>query len=130
MKILFLDIDGVVNSHRSVVTKIGPTVQTSEAVRWLARLGEADFYDSLGPCDEMVDDEGLEPAVRFGLETVDPVRVGLVNKLLVDTGVGRVLSSTHRKLMMNNKVPYGSPQTSCTFKNVSKVHGYSHSSVL
>lgn len=110
MKLLFLDIDGVVNSSRSVVAKIGPTVETSEAVRRLARLDEADFYNGLGSNDEMIGDDGLEYGVKFGLVTVDPVCVALVNKLLVDTGVGLVLSSTHRKFMTNSRVKYGSDE--------------------
>ena len=110
MKLLFLDIDGVVNSSRSVIVKIGPTVETSEKVRWLARLDEADFYHGLGSNDEMIGDDGLEYGVKFGLSTVDPVCVALVNKLLVGTGVGLVLSSTHRKFMTNSRVKYGSAE--------------------
>jgi hypothetical protein len=110
MKLLFLDIDGVVNSSRSVIVKIGPTVETSEAVRRLARLDEADFYHGLGSNDEMIGDDGLEYGVKFGLSTVDPVCVALVNELLVGTDVGLVLSSTHRKFMTNSKVKYGSEE--------------------
>ena len=33
MKLIFLDIDGVINSCRSVIVKIGPTGDTSEKVR-------------------------------------------------------------------------------------------------
>lgn len=109
MKIIFLDIDGVLNSSRSVIVKIGPTVETSKLVRDLARLDEADHYNGLGPNDEMIGDEGLEYGVNFGLKTVDPVCVALVNKLLHDD-VGLVLCSSHRRFLCHSKVPYGSAE--------------------
>jgi len=103
MKLLFLDIDGVLNSSRSVVVKIGPTPVTSELVRQLCRLDEEDF--------DMVDEDGLEYGARFGLQTVDPVCVALVNKLLeADPEMGLILSSTHRKFFCHSKVPYASPE--------------------
>ena len=95
MKLVFLDIDGVVNSSRSVVVKLGPTVETSELVRELACLDEADTGGEL--------DYGVE----FGLRTVDPVCVALVNKVLDQPGVGLVLSSTHRKFLHHSKVLFG-----------------------
>lgn len=95
MKLVFLDIDGVVNSSRSVIVKLGPTVETSELVRELARLDEADTGGLL--------DYGVE----FGLKTVDPVCAALVNKVLDQPDVGLVLSSTHRKFLCHSKVPYG-----------------------
>lgn len=111
MKIVFLDIDGVANSSRSVIVKVGPTVQTSEKVRELARLDEADHYSGLGPNDEMIDEEGLEHGVRFGLRCVDPICVALINKLFeADPTIGLVLSSTHRKFLCHSKVPYGSAE--------------------
>lgn len=106
MKFIFLDIDGVVNSSRSVIVKIGPTVVTSELVRELARLDEADH-------DETVNfEEWLDYGVRFGLQTVDPVCVALVNKLMRESypDIGLVLSSTHRKFLHHSKVPYGSDE--------------------
>ncbi len=100
MKIIMLDIDGVLNSSRSVIVKIGPTVETSEQVRELARLDEQDF--------DMTDETGLEFGARFGLHTVDPICVALVNKLLeADETVGLVLCSSHRRFFCNIKVPFG-----------------------
>lgn len=95
MKFVFLDIDGVVNSSRSVIVKLGPTIETSEPVRELARLDEADTGGLL--------DYGVE----FGLKTVDPVCVALVNKVLTQDDIGLVLSSTHRKFLCHSKVPFG-----------------------
>lgn len=91
MKFVFLDIDGVANSSRSVVVKLGPTTETSELVRELAALDEP--YIS-----------GLDYGVKFGLITVDPVCVALINKLFEDTDVGLVLSSTHRKFFVTEGV--------------------------
>lgn len=96
MKLIFLDIDGVVNSSRSVIAKIGPTVETSELVRELARVDEPDESE-------------LEYGVAFGLKTVDPVCVALINKL-IDEDTCVVLSSTHRKFLWHSKVPYGSAE--------------------
>ena len=103
MKHVFLDIDGVLNSSRSVIVKIGPTEQTSELVRELARLDEPDG-------------EGLDYGVKFGLQTVDPVCVALLNKLLMEAhesdpeGVNLVLSSTHRKFLCHSQVPFGNAE--------------------
>lgn len=101
MKLIFLDIDGVLNSSRSVVVKIGPTLETSEEVRELARLDEGDF--EVG--------DGLDYGVKFGLMTVDPICVALLNKLFeADPEIGLVLSSTHRKFLCHSKVPFRSPE--------------------
>lgn len=98
MKVLFLDIDGVLNSSRSVIVKIGPTEQTSELVRELAKLDEPD-------------NPGLDYGVKFGLQTVDPICVALVNKLLeADPEIGLILSSTHRKFLCHSKVPFRGPE--------------------
>lgn len=103
MKFVFLDIDGVLNSSRSVMVKMGPTVETSELVRELSRVDEPDESE-------------LEYGVAFGLKTVDPVCVALLNKLLEsaeasdEEGAALVLSSTHRKYLYNSKAPYGSTE--------------------
>lgn len=107
MKVLFLDIDGVVNSSRSVIVKMGPTVDTSDKVRALARLDWQDFHNGLAPDGESRDDDGLDYGVRFGLLTVDPVCVALVNKVLEQPDVGLVLSSSHRRFLCHSRVPYG-----------------------
>ena len=79
IKALFLDIDGVVNSSRSVIAKIGP-IEDSEDVKNLeAAIGPTPY------------------GARHALRTVDPVCVALVNKLLAaDEKIWLVLSSTHR----------------------------------
>lgn len=110
MKIVFLDIDGVANSSRSVIVKMGPTVVTSEKVRSLARLDEDDFINGLAPDQECRDEQGLDYGVRFGLHCVDPVCVALINKVLEQPDIGLVLSSTHRKFLCHSKVPYGSDE--------------------
>lgn len=102
MKFIFLDIDGVLNSSRSVIAKIGPTVHTSELVRELANLDEQD-HDMTDP------ENGLDYGVKFGLKTVDPVCVALVNKL-IDDDTGLVLSSSHRRFLCHSKIPFGSAE--------------------
>lgn len=99
MKYIFLDIDGVLNSSRSVIAKIGPTVHTSELVRDLASLDRQD-HDMTDP------ENGLDYGVKFGLKTVDPVCVALVNKL-IDDETGLVLSSSHRRFLCHSKIPFG-----------------------
>jgi HAD domain in Swiss Army Knife RNA repair proteins len=96
VSIIFLDIDGVLNSSRSVTVKMGPTLETSALVR---ELGELDASDGCG----------LDYAVSFGLRTADPVCVALLNKLL-DDDIGLVLSSSHRGLLWHSKVPFGSTE--------------------
>jgi len=111
VKYVFLDIDGVLNSSRSVVVKIGPTIQTSEKVRELARLDEQDFANGLAGNQDMRNSQGLEYGVKFGLLTVDPVCVALLNKLFeADPEIGLVLSSTHRKFLCHSKVPFRSQE--------------------
>lgn len=117
MKIIFLDIDGVVNSSRSVIVKVGPTVQTSEKVRELARLDYDDHYHGLSSNGSMMADDGLEFGVSFGLRCVDPVCVALINKLFeADTTIGLVLSSSHRKFLTNSKVAFSSPEHLCRLR--------------
>lgn len=108
MKILFLDIDGVLNSSRSVIVRIGPSIDTCEKVRQLAQLDAADLQHGLGANAEMVGVDGLEYGVKSGLKTVDPVCVALVNKLLAtEEPIGLVLSSSHRRFFCCSRVPYG-----------------------
>jgi len=111
MKFLFLDIDGVVNSSRSVIAKIGPTLETSELVREISRFDHEDFVNGLSPDQDTRNREGLDYGVKFGLITVDPVCVALVNKLLTaEEGIGLVLSSTHRKFLCHERVPFRSAE--------------------
>ena len=84
-KIVFLDIDGVLNSTDSVHVSLGPTEATSEKVRQLGCVG-------------MV--------ASFALKHADPVSIALFNRLLDETGAGLVLSSSHR--MNFSELGYGS----------------------
>lgn len=82
---LFLDVDGVVNSDRSVWLKLGP------------KEGDAPFErlnDMVGP---------LPYGVKYGLLTVDSVCVELINRLFdMDPDMWLVLSSSHRTYLSHN----------------------------
>lgn len=65
LKIAFLDIDGCLNSGRSVLARVG--VSDTD-----------DFYE------------------KEAIETIDPIAVGLVNRLCRKGDVKLVISSTHR----------------------------------
>lgn len=90
-KLLFLDIDGVLNSSASVHAKVGPTPATSTAVA------------------TMRDEGWLSPAMEHALLTVDPVRAALVSLLLVETGADLVLCSTQRLYAVTDGAPLRSP---------------------
>lgn len=110
LKLIFLDIDGVLNSSRSVVVKLGPTINTSEKVRELARLDPPDLPIEPSPNVEDPGEGQLDYCTRFALQCVDPVCVALVNRLLIQPDVGLVLSSTHRMFLCNQHVRYGSDE--------------------
>lgn len=82
MNVVFLDIDGVLNSSSSVMASIGPD-ETHPAVQTLMSV---------------VGD--LPYGVGVALRHVDPVAVGLLNRLLAETNAGLVLISTHRAHFM------------------------------
>ena len=71
MKIIFLDIDGVLNSSRSFAA-----------------------YQHLDEADE---DPDLDYFYKTTMKYLDEVAVGLINRLINETGAKIVLSSTHRK---------------------------------
>lgn len=75
MKIIFLDIDGVLNSGRSWIAFAHKTKQLDQ-----------EFSEADDPYFE-----------RMTINTIDPVAVGLVNKVLRDFDAKIVLSSSHRK---------------------------------
>lgn len=73
-KLVFLDIDGTLNSSRSELARLGCDITEEDRV----------FF-------------GRVPAqVEHSIKTVDPIAVALVNKLLAPD-VGLVLVSSHRK---------------------------------
>lgn len=87
MKILFLDIDGVLNSSASVLATVEPT-----AARWYAWCGLESYFNEVGYLP------------RFTFDTIDPVAVGLINRLLKrDEELKIVLSSSHRTLFCGDK---------------------------
>jgi hypothetical protein len=88
---VFLDINGVLDSTRSVAVKIGPDVM------W---IGDED------------EDLMLSYLEAHTLRCIDPVCVALMNKLLStdDTGVRLVLSSSHRLNFVDGSAPYGSQE--------------------
>jgi hypothetical protein len=94
--ILFLDIDGVVNSERSAMAHIGMQDDSTEM---------QNFADSIG--FELQD---LPYGVKYALYTVDPICVALVNKLLKVTGAHLVLSSTHRMHFKDGCTTHGSEE--------------------
>lgn len=89
-KCIFLDIDGVLNSSRSVVAKIGLDENSSEVKELQNTVGSIPY------------------GAIHALRTVDPVCVALVNSFIKDVGSNcrLILSSTHRKHFHNGR--YGS----------------------
>lgn len=76
MKVIFLDIDGVINSERSFLAS----------------------HHRLDTCAS--DDDGGVGApysIRLSKMTVDPIACGLINRILRRVDAYIVLSSTHRK---------------------------------
>ena len=83
MKVLFLDIDGVLNSTRSVLSRSGALCQTKEQLEAIQVLASEYSGIGYGP--------------QYSIDTIDPVSVHLVNRMLVKEPKLRiVLSSTHR----------------------------------
>lgn len=89
IKKVFLDVDGVLNSDRSVHVKIGTACQTDEA-----RCAAINLIDEYGE---------LPYDAKFALKCADPVCSALVNKILEESGAGLVLSSTHRKHLITKQ---------------------------
>ena len=86
MNVVFLDIDGVLNSSDSVLAKIGLTV-----------MSDAQRFALAGLSTRLKDEHADLPyGAKFALLTADPTCVGLFNRLLRETDAKIVLSSTHR----------------------------------
>lgn len=96
---IFLDIDGVLNSTDSTFTKIGRTHRTDLQVQ-----AERDLLDHLG----LASIEELVYGVKFALNTVNPMSVAMLNRLIGSCkNPCLVLSSTHRK-HYSRQYSYGS----------------------
>lgn len=89
MKALFLDIDGVLNSSRSVLARCG--------------VVNNKIADELDDCPVW----GNPTDFRYTLRTIDPVAIGLVNRLLDKSGAKLFLSTSHRTMFKYNTY-YGS----------------------
>lgn len=86
MKVLFLDIDGVLNSTRSVLSHAGELLKTADQLKAISAL-KVEF--------DIVDDLPYGP--NFTIGSIDPVAVGLINRLLLkEPRLNIVLSTTHR----------------------------------
>jgi hypothetical protein len=92
---IFLDIDGVGNSTRSALAAIGKTAgpPNSDAAFELATLCVGD----------------LPWNVVLTIETIDPVAVALINRLVQKTSANVVLSSSHRSIF-NDQHEFNSPE--------------------
>ena len=93
MKLLFLDVDGVLNSSRSVLARIP---LQNEARAQLENLYKEDGEIPFG--------------VKYTLDTVDPIAVGLVNRLTRESGAQIVLSTSHRSMFLDGGTLYGGKQ--------------------
>lgn len=84
MKVLFLDLDGVLNNSASTLAKIGKLVMSDRQRRCYEILLQHFRSDDMpyGP--------------EFAILTNDPVAVGLLNRCLRETEAKVVISSSHR----------------------------------
>lgn len=85
MKIIFLDIDGVLNSTRSVLAKhVGHTEEQENALLALY---------------ELIPKEDMPYLVEYTYNTIDPIAMGLINRAMEKDHKLRVaLSTSHRTL--------------------------------
>lgn len=101
MKVLFLDIDGVVNNTPSTLVKVGRGLQTGMQKLAIQSLTQ-----------EFATEDGLPYGPSFTIDTIDPVCVALVNRMLAKEPKLRiVLSSSHRSMFCGsnyNNIAFGS----------------------
>lgn len=92
MKLLFLDVDGVLNNSASCLARVGMLLATPaqhEAFKAIAKY--------VGKEDE------LPYGPTYTISTIDPVAVGLVNRLLSkDQDLFIVLSTSHRNFFASD----------------------------
>jgi len=103
MKLLFLDIDGVLNNSASCLARIGKLVATESQLTAFENIAKY-----VGNEDE------LPYGPTYTLMTIDPVAVGLVNRLLnKEPELYLVLSTSHRNFFASDnwahRVDFGSP---------------------
>lgn len=102
MKILFLDVDGVLNNTASTLTKIGKILPKTEAQ--IRAIEQLKFM--------FAKDGELPYGPSFTIDTIDPLAVSLVNRLLAKEPELRiVLSSSHRSMFCGsnyNNIAFGS----------------------
>lgn len=104
VKVLFLDIDGVLNNGASSLLKVGNQLATPAQLKaWLA------IVDKVGHDDEM------PYGPTHGFFTIDPLAVRLINRLLEKEPQLRVvLSSSHRSFFSSSNyqspIEYGSAE--------------------
>ena len=118
MKILFLDIDGVVNNTASTLTKVGRArPKTAEQERAIAILKS-----------EFAVEDALPYGPSFTIDTIDPTAVALVNRLLEKEPELRiVLSSSHRSMFCGgeyNNIAFGSESHLDVLRNYMRALGF------
>ncbi len=106
MKHIFLDIDGVLTSTRSVFAKIG-----SEYASRSQRANQADLIQT----------KGRDPTILHLLNTIDPVCVSLVKTLFQESGAKLVLSSAHRTRFIDPD-DYSRPRSSRMYGNAAHLY--------
>lgn len=103
MKLIFLDIDGVLNSTASCLVRT-PMIwfrqDSEDASNWIMELLNSVQLFGYG--------------VEQSVNTVDPTAVELLNRLVEKSGANIVLSSSHRSFFTganyNDVFEYGSPE--------------------
>ncbi len=95
MKLLFLDVDGVLNNTASCLARIGRLVATESQLTAFKNIAKY-----------VGDEDELPYGPTHTLETIDPVAVGLVNRLLLkDDELQLVLSTSHRNFFTSSNWP-------------------------
>lgn len=95
LKVLFLDIDGVINSSRSILSRVGSKFDNA-------------IYNSFCALRESQYPLDLPYIIKDTIDTIDSVAVGLVNRILYTSGAKLVLSSSHRAELTGPEVLFRS----------------------
>lgn len=86
MKVIFLDIDGVLNSSGSCLARTGSKWHMVD-VAWPRKVWQEKLEQRVG---------SLPYGIKQSLDTVDPTAVELITRLVERSGASIVLSSSHR----------------------------------